>query len=193
LRDWRCDLTALSHQHNLYFLASVDELHVYQPSFPDQSLSDNPELVLHPPKSGAPGYGIDPSNPHSINRILVDYIGNEEMLMLACDDGDVIIYRTREIHRALERRTNVQEPASEDGIHVFVNCNVGKSAWGLAVQRKARMIAISAVMTTFHPHIRSAPLTSTEHSSDNDSRICTRFRQRFRSLRSQYRRPWFPT
>ena len=65
--------------------------------------------------------------------------------MLACDDGDVIMYRTREIHRALERRTNVQEPADEDGVHVFLHCNVGRSAWGLAVQRKTRMIAISAV------------------------------------------------
>jgi hypothetical protein len=175
LRGWRCNLTALSHQYNLYFLASVDVVHVYQPTFPDQNLSSEAELVLHPPRSGAIGYGIDPSNPHSITHILVDYLGNEEILFLACDDGDVCVYRTQEIYRALERRTNLQEPANEDGVHVFLRSNVGASAWGLAVHREARMIAVSAVMIILASYIRFASLTLAEHSSNHHTCVCTRF------------------
>ncbi|KAL1795771.1 hypothetical protein ACET3X_005995 [Alternaria dauci] len=144
LRGWRCDLTALSHRYNLYFLASVDVVHVYQPTFPDQNLPSEAELVLHPPKTGVIGQGIDPLNPHSITRLLVDYLGNDEILLLACDDGDVIGYRTQEIQRALEHRTNLQEPANDDSVHAFLHRNVGASAWGLAVHREARIIAVSA-------------------------------------------------
>lgn len=152
-------MTALSHRYNLYFLASVDEVHVYQPSFPDQNLPSEAELVLHPPKTGVVGQGIDPSNPHSITRILVDYLGSEEILLLACDDGDVIGYRIQEIQRALEHRTNLQEPINDDSIHVFLHRNVGASAWGLAVHREARIIAISAVMMISKSRIRPALLT----------------------------------
>ncbi|KAG9195448.1 hypothetical protein G6011_00569 [Alternaria panax] len=144
LREWRCDLTALSHRYNLYFLASVDVVHVYQPSFPDQNLPSEAELVLHPPKTGFIGHGIDPSNPHSITRVLVDYLGNEEVLLLTCDDGDVVGYRTQEIHRVLDCRANLREPAKDDNVHLFLHRNVGASAWGLAVHREARIIAISA-------------------------------------------------
>jgi hypothetical protein len=159
LRGWRCDLTALSHRYNLYFLASVDTICVYSPSFPDQNLSSEAELVLHPPKTGIISQGIDPSNPHSITRILVDYLGNEEILLLTCDDGDVIGYRTQEIHRELQRRTNLHETANNDNVHVFLHRNVGASAWGLAVHREARIIAISAVMTILTSHTRPNPLT----------------------------------
>ncbi|KAG9384630.1 CRT10 domain containing protein [Pyrenophora tritici-repentis] len=143
IREWRCDLTALSQRYNIYLVASNDVIHVYQPSFPDQSLSE-PELVIHPPSTGQTGPGIFADNHRSINRILVDYLGNEEILLLARDDGDVVGYRTEEIHRALERRTTKDEPASEDDIHCFLLRNVGASAWGLAVHREARIIAISA-------------------------------------------------
>ncbi|OAG17414.1 mitochondrial carrier [Alternaria alternata] len=166
LRGWRCDLTALSHRYNLYFLASVDEVHVYQPSFPDQNLPSEAELVLHPPKTGVVGQGIDPSNPHSITRILVDYLGSEEILLLACDDGDVIGYRIQEIQRALEHRTNLQEPINDDSIHVFLHRNVGASAWGLAVHREARIIAISA--NTHHITIIAYALASGSELDTSD-------------------------
>jgi hypothetical protein len=144
MKAWRCELTALSQLYNLYFLASNDTIHVYRPSFPDQNLSSEPELILHPPVSAQTGPGIDQLDPHSITRILVDYLGNQEILLLTCDDGDAVGYRTEEIHRALERRTNRLEPANEDDVHHFLHLNVGASAWGLAVHREARIIAISA-------------------------------------------------
>ncbi|EUC43178.1 hypothetical protein COCMIDRAFT_38851 [Bipolaris oryzae ATCC 44560] len=141
---WRCDLTAFSQRHNLYFLAATDILHVYQPGFPDQSLTKEPSLALHPPQTGHRGQGIDPWEPHSINRVLVEYLGNEEILLVTCDDGDVIGYRTEVIYRALQRQSDQDEPASEDDVHIFLHQNVGASAWGLAVHREARIIAISA-------------------------------------------------
>ncbi|EMD87369.1 hypothetical protein COCC4DRAFT_118086, partial [Bipolaris maydis ATCC 48331] len=136
--------TAFSRRHNLYFLAATDTLHVYQPSFPDQNLTKEPDLVLHPPKTGHRGQGIDPWEPHSINRVLVEYLGNEEVLLVTCDDGDVTGYRTEAIYRALQRRSNQDESASKDDVHIFLHRNVGASAWGLAVHREARIIAISA-------------------------------------------------
>ncbi|RMZ72833.1 ribonucleotide reductase transcriptional regulator crt10 [Pyrenophora seminiperda CCB06] len=143
LCPWRCNLTALSQRCNIYLIASNTVIHVYRPSFPSQSVS-KPELVIHPPSMGRSAPGVFQANPLSINRILVDYLGNEEILLLVRDDGDVIGYRIEEIHRALERRTNQDEPTSEDNIPVFLHRNVGGSAWGLAIHREARIIAISA-------------------------------------------------
>lgn len=143
-------MTALSQRYNLYFLACNDIIHVYQPSFPDQKISNEPQLILHLPVSphAAEG-GIDPLDPHSVTRILVDYLGREEILLVACDDGDVVGYRVHEIQRALEG----QQPTSEcelacavehDPVKFFFHRNVGASAWGLAVHQNARIIAISA-------------------------------------------------
>ena len=143
-------MTALSRTHNLYFVACDDTIHVYQPSFPDQRLSDEAELILHPPVS-YPNLepGIDLDNPHSITRILVDYLGQEEVLLVTCDDGDVVGYRVDAIQHSVEKHTRypakrIQEPESQDYVKVFLHRNVGASAWGLAVHQQARMIAISA-------------------------------------------------
>ncbi|KAF1829064.1 hypothetical protein BDW02DRAFT_574341 [Decorospora gaudefroyi] len=145
MKAWRCDLTALSQQYNLYFVACDDAVYVYQPSFPNQNLSSIPSLILHPPESSKIGPGIDWDNSHSITRILVDYLGTDEILLLTCDDGDVLGYRVSGIHRAVEKQVNQVEPADDDEVvPIFLNLNVGASAWGLAVHREARIIAISA-------------------------------------------------
>ena len=147
MKSWRCELTGLSKVYNLYFVADVDTIRVYQPSFPDQSLSDE-VLVLHPPVSvpGLRGY-IDPHCPHSITRLHVDYLGREEIILVTCDDGDVIGYRVQEIQQAIEDRRPSGAKSNTDKssqVRVFLHRNVGKSAWGLAVHREARLIAISA-------------------------------------------------
>jgi hypothetical protein len=91
---------------------------------------------------------IDPEDPHSITRLLVDYLGNDEILLVTCDDGDVIGYRVDEINRHLDDRdSSSTSEESQDrlrDIRTFLHRNVGASAWGLAVHREARMIAISA-------------------------------------------------
>lgn len=152
-------------------------MHVYQPGFPSQKLNTNPDLILHPPETGHRGLGIDPSEPHSINRILVEYLGNDEILLVACDDGDVVGYRTELIHRALQRRHSRHESASEDDVHVFLHRNVGASAWGLAVHRQARIIAISAntyqitiIAYALAEHIEEADI-STNHIYDSSKSI----------------------
>lgn len=142
-------MTALSKVSNLYFLASNDTIHVYEPAFPDQRLQDEPELILHPPTSLSTKYGIDPDDPHSITRLHVDYLGYEEILLAACDDGDVIGYRVSDIQGAVDRHKAAKESEPNhvcdcDEVRTFYRQNVGGSAWGLAVNRKARMIAISA-------------------------------------------------
>jgi hypothetical protein len=135
--------------YNLYFVAYNDAVYVYQPSFPDQILPGEPELILRPPTM-APGqrYGIDPGDPHSITRICLDYLGHEEIILATCDDGDVIGYRIVDIQRALNQQALSSIPDAEHDkghqVRVLFHRNVGKSAWGLAIHREARMIAISA-------------------------------------------------
>jgi hypothetical protein len=145
IKTWRCELTALSHSYNLYFVACNDEIHIHTPNFPTQSLSKAPDLVLYPPIS-APwlDYGIDRIDPHSITRLHVDYLGREEVLLVTCDDGDVVGYRVPEIYRVVTETRRSPDGDHDQHVRVFLHRNVGGSAWGLAVHREARLIAISA-------------------------------------------------
>lgn len=78
----------------------------------------------------------------------MDYLGQDEIILVTCDDGDVIGYRTDEIQRVFDLRAksseDEQEIQFEDSVRTFLHRNVGASAWGLAIHREARMIAISA-------------------------------------------------
>ncbi|TKA76113.1 hypothetical protein B0A49_03514 [Cryomyces minteri] len=143
---WRCNLTGLSQVHNLYFVAYSHEIWVYQPQFPTQELPKEPSFVFKLPLStpGLPGY-IDPQNPHGINNLVIGFLGNEEIIAVVCDDGDVIAHYTQDFNDAVERR---QTPDSldappDDLSPVFFHANVGMSAWGLAIHTEARMIAVS--------------------------------------------------
>jgi hypothetical protein len=42
------------------------------------------------------GY-IDIARPHCINNIMVGNLGTHEILLMCCDDGDVLAYYTRTI------------------------------------------------------------------------------------------------
>jgi hypothetical protein len=85
---------------------------------------------------------MDPSNPHAINRLHIDYLGRKEILLTASDDGDIVGYYISGIMAAIEK----QDPDYVDCNFVkpFFRINVKKTAWGLAVHRQARLIAISA-------------------------------------------------
>ncbi|KAK3071320.1 hypothetical protein LTS18_014889, partial [Coniosporium uncinatum] len=104
----RVNVTGLSQVYNLFFIAGDSQVYVYQPRFPTQSLSAIASLIVKLPISrpGLQGY-INPYRPHQVNHLVVDFLGNEEILLLSCDDGDVLAYRTREINAEIERR---QEP-----------------------------------------------------------------------------------
>ncbi|PVH98729.1 hypothetical protein DM02DRAFT_729695 [Periconia macrospinosa] len=151
IKSWRCELTALSHTYNLYFVACNETIYIFEPSFPCQDLGfiEN-GYALHPPQS-APNLipHIDPDDPHSITRLHVDYLGTDEVVIVTCDDGDVVVYRVPDIFRAMEKRRtslpdNQMEADLDDEVRVFRHINVGSSAWGIAVHREARLMAISA-------------------------------------------------
>jgi hypothetical protein len=169
MKSWRCNLTALSQRHNLYFVACNDAILVYQPEFPDQSTSSGPKLVLAPPVSSPDlRHYIDDDDPHSITHILVDYLGNDEVLLATCDDGDVVGYRVDKIQEAVDDLDNYQDQTGREacGVKEFFHRNVGKSAWGLAIHREARMIAISA--NTHEVTVLAYALANDEESCESD-------------------------
>jgi hypothetical protein len=145
LKSWRCELTALSRTDNLYFVASGTEINVFQPIYPDQTLVQPALRFCHRPSAdNLHGY-IDLHEPHSINRLHVDYLGRKEILLTASDDGDVVGYYISAIQAAIATEQSTEDSEHFTGnIKPFFRINVRKSAWGLAVHRQARLIAISA-------------------------------------------------
>lgn len=93
----------------------------------------------------SPGY-IDPSRPHTINHILVDDLGVDEVLLLATDSGNVTGYNVEAIFSAISRCVKFEHTRPFDGVEVkpFFTENVSLSAWGLATHKFARLIAVSS-------------------------------------------------
>jgi len=150
LEIWRNNLTALSHHYNLYVVACEDALHVYQPLFPSQRLPLKPALVISLPDSrlGLPGH-FHNSKPHAVNNIIIADLGKDEIVLCACDDGDVVAYWTRGIQNAIKR--SQEEDAIMGGtaeeMRPMFHQNVGESAWGLAVHKESRKVAVSSNTT----------------------------------------------
>lgn len=105
------------------------------------------ELVIKPVMKTplADGY-IDRTTPHTINAILVDDLGRDEILLLATDSGNVCGYHVEAIYSAIERctKSGYKRPFDGTEVNAFFVENVGMSAWGLATHKYARLIAISA-------------------------------------------------
>ncbi|KAF6223279.1 hypothetical protein HO133_000121 [Letharia lupina] len=172
---FRNNLTALSQYRNLLFVAYIDKVYVYKPSFPEQTITPKPELVIDLPRSrpGLRGY-LDPSRPHAVNHLIVGEIGDEEVVVVACDDGDVISYNLRSISLAIDEGAEtligpdpyeiqklkryresgwanlilpVADPHRTPGFRVLAawfHENVGASAWGLATHKGTRLLAVSS-------------------------------------------------
>lgn len=152
----------------------MDKIHVFRPFLPNQHIPSRPELVIDVPSSryGLDGY-LDSSHPHGINHLVVGNLGNEEVVAIACDDGDIISYLVRSIELVVEHKQASDSPpfslptvgrmtrprprvdflqASGDTPHLLpTRCvepwfivNVGMSAWGLAIHEDARLIAASS-------------------------------------------------
>lgn len=148
ISNWRCNLTALSRRYNLYFVASRSGIAVYQPDFPFQKLKRTPKLYIVPTLAdpGARGY-IDERHPHAINHLIVGDLGTEEILLAATDSGNVTAYHTRSIEDAIKRdpyKFSSEARSDHVGLRAFFSQWVKESAWGLAIHREARMIAVSA-------------------------------------------------
>ncbi|OAA68482.1 Ribonucleotide reductase, transcriptional regulator CRT10 [Niveomyces insectorum RCEF 264] len=145
----RVNLTALSQRYNLYFTVYQDKIFVYRPQ-PAPEILRGPLLILRPPASRAArllgGY-INFTFHHQANHILVGDLGDDEILLLAYDDGDVIAYYTQHIVSHIERRTRLQQRGTF-GLPLvkprpFFSETVGKTAWGLAIHAQSRLIAVS--------------------------------------------------
>lgn len=167
--------TGLSQLYNLYFLANQDSIYIYQLTFPAQHFTSQPALILDLPEclSGTRRGEVDPSHPHAVNRLHVGNLGSEEILLVSCDDGDVIGYHISAIQRFIDAREQSQllrqqrqgpagldnarldstfDEVEDDLPEAFFHKNVRRSAWGLAVHEEARLIAVSAnshVITLF--------------------------------------------
>ncbi|KAK0932776.1 hypothetical protein LTR29_015628 [Friedmanniomyces endolithicus] len=147
ISEWRCNLTGLSQEHNLYFVAYGREIYVYVPQFPTQAITEKPVLIVpsQPTKSGLSG-SLDFREPHTINNLIVQYLGNDEVVATVRDDGDVDALLVRHVLHAIERRAE-----AGNGLGVVANelrpvfqSNVGISAWGLAIHQGARILATSS-------------------------------------------------
>lgn len=138
-------------------MAYQTQIFVYVPrSISKQSLPCKPDLrLLATPTDVAfciGGYA-DPVTPHSINHIITGKLGEEEVLVASCDDGDVYAYYVKDIADWItskdslplqpgHRRRNKPSPFAYP--EPFFRENVGISAWGLAVHQKSRLIAVSS-------------------------------------------------
>jgi hypothetical protein len=104
-------------------------------------------MIINPvmKKPDAEGY-IDRNNPHTINAILVDDLGRDEVLLLVTDSGNICGYRVEAIYSCLARCKEQRFKRPFDGAHVspFFTEEVGMSAWGLATHKFARLIAVSS-------------------------------------------------
>lgn len=139
--------TALSQCHNLYFVVYGDEIHVYRPSFPQQELRKQEfEWRLASSGSGRPG-DIDKFAPHHANNMIISDLGYEEVLVCACDDGDVVGYATFLVSKALEAVDSgvlSAKEATQQYIRPLFVRNCGRSAWGLALHKNARLLAVGS-------------------------------------------------
>lgn len=153
----------------------MDKIYVYRPSFPEQTISARPELIIELPKSRPDLRGfLDERIPHAVNHLIVGDMGDEEVVVVACDDGDVISYTVRSISLAIDegvesvfgfdtledqklRHHNQSgwanfvlpglDPHRTQGFRTLAawfHENVGASAWGLATHKGSRLLAVSS-------------------------------------------------
>ncbi|KAI5816003.1 hypothetical protein BZA77DRAFT_247476, partial [Pyronema omphalodes] len=141
--------------HNYLFIAVRTKIYVYIPIFPYQTLPETPYTVLTSEHlDGRPGF-INTQDPHGINSLTIGELGSEEVLVSAHDDGDVCIWYTKNLSRIALRR------------------NVGESAWGVALHRERRLLAVSANthdITVFELGVEPMVRERKEQSDDEDSR-----------------------
>ena len=80
-----------------------DKIYVYRPQNPQQALPREPDLILEPPQSreAIRKNLIDRYRGHIINHLIIGNLGDKEILLCSCHDGDVIAYYTQVIENAI--------------------------------------------------------------------------------------------
>jgi hypothetical protein len=152
ISEYRLNLTALSQRYNLYFASYRDQIHVSRPRCCiTNKLPPKPDLVLSPePSRQAAHIGgfVDHELAHQVNQMMVGEFGEEEVLLLAYDDGDVIAFYTRQVEQYLRRHgETMTDPGPRRpclDIKPFLRENVQISAWGVAMHKASRIIAVGS-------------------------------------------------
>ena len=78
-------------------MACGAEILCYRPEGIFQRLRKDSHFILPYPitKAGClVGGGLDGAHPHDANHLIVREFGTEEILLISCDDGDVMAYNT---------------------------------------------------------------------------------------------------
>ncbi|KAI0396255.1 hypothetical protein F5Y17DRAFT_456194 [Xylariaceae sp. FL0594] len=172
IAKFRLNLTVLSQRYNIYGAAYRDKIHIFRVrSCIESTLSSRPSLVIRPPTSPLgvlTGGVIDGVFPHQINHMIVGELGDMEILVAAYDDGDVLAYHMLRIQNEILRR---EAGGLDSGGRItsqvtpFFHRNVGRSAWGLAIHPKSRMIAVGTNL--FNVHVFAFALTNGGPSGGN--------------------------
>jgi hypothetical protein len=136
----RKNLTALSHRYNLYFIAQRDQILVSSTWFPEFQLREHIQIQV--PIQGTGRGHIDRLAPHQINYLVVEQLGNQEVLIVACDDGTIAIWHTFPI--------SIWNTSQKYDRPPIVLEDLEESAWGIAVHRKSRKIAFTSNSYTVH-------------------------------------------
>ncbi|TDZ31711.1 hypothetical protein C8035_v001292 [Colletotrichum spinosum] len=144
---YRNNLTALSQRYNLYFAAYENRIFVYRPrSVPKQTLPREPNLIFATKPdliARRVGGSLDETFHHQINHIATGFLGREEVLVSVYDDGSVFVYYTRPIAEYVDKKLLGCKGSNPVPTYFFAD-NVGRSAWGIAVHQKSRLIAVSS-------------------------------------------------
>lgn len=130
---------------------------MFEPTPPGQTIRSDPSIIITPKMKNPAAHGyISTRVPHAINHILVDDLGRDEILLLATDSGNVTGYRTQHILKAIQDAKVERQKAEEAGrkpgsrnaeVDTFFSEFVALSAWGLAIHKYARLIAVAANTT----------------------------------------------
>lgn len=151
----RMNLTALSQHYNLYFVAYMGFVHVYRLGRGIRVALGEPEAILNPDDSKTEmskyvAGDINPSCSHEMNHMIVGDLGDQEVLVACRDNGDVEAWYTATIAEHIQRNKRARKDQDRTKgtrqphpRHFFAD-NVGASAWGLAVHKKSRLIAVSS-------------------------------------------------
>lgn len=124
---------------------------MYRPAH-GQHIGRVPALILPPGEGNPNAVGhIVPDEPQGINHIVVGDLGSEEILLVARDSGTVSAYRTERIFSAIDQRDILEEKKGPKALGREIECffseDVGASAWGLAIHKHARLIAVGSNTT----------------------------------------------
>ncbi|KAI1266797.1 hypothetical protein F5Y18DRAFT_425345 [Xylariaceae sp. FL1019] len=124
----RLNLTSLSQRYNMYVVAYKGTIHGAKPPPSEEARHVTGHMV--------------PLSPHQVNQLVVGELGDKEVLILAYDDGDIIAYYVDHLETELLNLESVHPSKVRRVVQPFFHENVAKSAWGVAVHKESRLIAV---------------------------------------------------